>query len=172
MDRDGEVILKKYSPIGELGDFATEYAEALFENTQHVTLICDRDMVIAVAGASKKEYLNKPVGSLVESCMDQRRTHLETEPGEPELFRDTSDRAGVLCGRPDHRRGRSHRPGDSPHEKKRSAHGGSRSEDGRNGRRLSGQADGAVKEKRPNPGAFGLIAQVVSTCLFGTDDSL
>src|SRR5690606_34622981 len=87
VDRDGEAILKKYSPIGELGDLATEYAEALFENTQHLTLICGRDMGIAVAGASKKEYLNKPVGSLVESCMDQRRTHPETEPGEPELFR-------------------------------------------------------------------------------------
>ena len=92
VDRDGEVILKKYSPIGELGDFATEYAEALFENTQYVTLICDRDAVIAVAGASKKEYLNRPVGNLVESCMDQRRTHLETEPSEPELFQDSSDR--------------------------------------------------------------------------------
>jgi AbrB family transcriptional regulator, stage V sporulation protein T len=92
VDRDGEVILKKYSPIGELGDFATEYAEALFENTQYVTLICDRDAVIAVAGASKKEYLNRPVGNLVESCMDQRRTHLETEPSEPELFQDSSER--------------------------------------------------------------------------------
>ncbi|MBN2910664.1 stage V sporulation protein T [Polycladomyces sp. WAk] len=88
VDRDGEVILKKYSPIGELGDFAQEYAESLFENLQHVTLICDRDSVIAVAGASKKDYLEKPVGSLVESCMDQRRTLLEANPTRAELIRD------------------------------------------------------------------------------------
>jgi AbrB family transcriptional regulator (stage V sporulation protein T) len=88
VDRDGEVILKKYSPIGELGDFAQEYAESLFENLQHVTLICDRDSVIAVAGGSKKEYLEKPVGSLVESCMDQRRTLLEANPTRAELIRD------------------------------------------------------------------------------------
>ncbi|TCS94291.1 stage V sporulation protein T [Hazenella coriacea] len=77
VDRDGEVILKKYSPIGELGDFAQEFAEALYENIQHITLICDRDSVIAVAGASKREYLEKSISDLVESCMEQRRTHTE-----------------------------------------------------------------------------------------------
>src|SRR5690606_11016659 len=51
VDRDGEVILKKYSPIGELGDFAKEYAESLHESTGHITMICDRDTIIAVAGA-------------------------------------------------------------------------------------------------------------------------
>jgi len=44
VDRDGEVILKKYSPIGELGDFAKEYAESLYESTGHITMISDRDM--------------------------------------------------------------------------------------------------------------------------------
>lgn len=88
VDREGEVILKKYSPIGELGDFAQEYAESLFENLQHVVLICDRDNVIAVAGGSKKEYMEKPIGSLVESCMEQRRTRLETNPTRADLIRD------------------------------------------------------------------------------------
>jgi AbrB family transcriptional regulator (stage V sporulation protein T) len=87
VDRDGEVILKKYSPIGELGDFAQEYAESLFENTQHSTVICDRDSVIAVAGASKREYLEKPIGDLVEQCMAQRRTHVEPNPTSIELFK-------------------------------------------------------------------------------------
>ncbi|GGA52263.1 AbrB family transcriptional regulator [Kroppenstedtia guangzhouensis] len=88
VDRDGEVILKKYSPIGELGDFAKEYAEALFESIQHITLICDRDSVIAVAGASKKDYLEKPIGGIVENCMDQRRPQQETTPARVELIRD------------------------------------------------------------------------------------
>jgi AbrB family transcriptional regulator (stage V sporulation protein T) len=87
VDRDGEVILKKYSPIGELADFAQEYAESLFENIQHATLICDRDAVIAVAGVSKKDYMEKPIGELVENCMEQRRTHVETTPGTAEIFK-------------------------------------------------------------------------------------
>jgi AbrB family transcriptional regulator (stage V sporulation protein T) len=72
VDRDGEVILKKYSPIGELGDFAKEYAESLYEATGHIVLIADRDQIIAVAGGSKKDYLNKPIGPGAERVMETR----------------------------------------------------------------------------------------------------
>lgn len=64
VDRDGEVILKKYSPIGELGDFAKEYADSLYESLNHTVLISDRDTVIAVAGASKKSTWKKPLAAL------------------------------------------------------------------------------------------------------------
>lgn len=67
VDRDGEVILKKYSPIGELGDFAKEYAESLFEGTNHVTLITDRDNIIAVAGASKKSCWTSRSGQFLRA---------------------------------------------------------------------------------------------------------
>jgi AbrB family transcriptional regulator (stage V sporulation protein T) len=73
-DRDGEVIFKKYSPIGELADFATEYAEALHEAVPHTVLIVDRDEVTAVAGGTKKEYLNKQVSPAVEEIMGDRRS--------------------------------------------------------------------------------------------------
>lgn len=82
VDRDGEVILKKYSPIGELGDFAKEYADSLYEAVGHVALITDRDTVVAVAGAPKKEFLNKPIGSLVETAMEERRTLVVGGKGE------------------------------------------------------------------------------------------
>ncbi|WP_314590655.1 stage V sporulation protein T [Paenibacillus terrigena] len=91
VDRDGEVILKKYSPIGELGDFAKEYAESLFESTNHITLITDRDNIIAVAGGSKKEYLDKSIGSLVEECMENRKTSIETNSGTYEIGRDNQE---------------------------------------------------------------------------------
>ena len=74
VDREGEVILKKYSPIGELGDFAKEYADSLYEATGHIACIADRDTIIAVAGASKKEYLNKPIGPATEQAMEERKT--------------------------------------------------------------------------------------------------
>lgn len=88
VDRDGEVILKKYSPIGELSNFAKEYAESLFESVGHITLISDRDTVIAVAGASKKELMEKAIGPTLESCMDNRKTYLETNAGVYEIVKD------------------------------------------------------------------------------------
>ncbi|KGX85483.1 stage V sporulation protein T [Pontibacillus litoralis] len=72
VDRDGEVILKKYSPISELGDFAKEYADALFDSLGHTILICDRDEFVAASGGSKKDYLNKSVGSVVEQAIQNR----------------------------------------------------------------------------------------------------
>ncbi len=78
VDRDGEVILKKYSPISELSDFAKEYAEALFDSLGHPVLICDRDAFIAVAGGSKKEYLNKNISDVIEKSMEDRSSLLET----------------------------------------------------------------------------------------------
>lgn len=82
VDRDGEVILKKYSPINELGDFAKEYAEALYDSLGHPVFICDRDTYIAVAGGSKKEYLNKSVSDLVEKIMEDRHSVIETSRGQ------------------------------------------------------------------------------------------
>ncbi|MCZ8523702.1 MULTISPECIES: stage V sporulation protein T [Paenibacillus] len=91
VDRDGEVILKKYSPIGELGDFAKEYAESLYESTNHITMISDRDNVIAVAGGSKKDYLEKSVGPLIEQCMENRKSTMESNQGTYEMLKDISE---------------------------------------------------------------------------------
>ncbi|MBS4534683.1 stage V sporulation protein T [Clostridium sp. D2Q-14] len=75
-DREGEVILKKYSPIGELNEFATEYAESLNESTGHITIICDRDNVVAIAGGPKKEYLNKRISPELEKLIEGRDIYL------------------------------------------------------------------------------------------------
>lgn len=91
VDRDGEVILKKYSPIGELGDFAKEYADSLFESLNHIVLISDRDTVIAVSGTSKKEYMEKPVGNIVEKALEDRKSRLEKNPGQYEICRDMNE---------------------------------------------------------------------------------
>lgn len=91
VDRDGEVILKKYSPIGELGDFAKEYAESLFESTGHITMISDRDSIIAISGGSKKEYMEKSVGPIVEDCMENRKTAIETNSGEYDIIKEMNE---------------------------------------------------------------------------------
>lgn len=74
VDRDGEVILKKYSPISELGDFAKEYAESISETIGRVVCIADRDNIIAVNGVPKKDFLGKSIGMMVEKAMAERKT--------------------------------------------------------------------------------------------------
>ncbi len=91
VDRDGEVILKKYSPIGELGDFAKEYADSLYEATDHIACISDRDTIIAVAGASKKEFLDKPISQTVERAMEERQSILNNDPGKQKSGDDYGD---------------------------------------------------------------------------------
>ncbi|WP_274648413.1 stage V sporulation protein T [Paenibacillus humicola] len=100
VDRDGEVILKKYSPIGELGDFAKEYAESLSESTGHITLISDRDTIIAVAGAPKKDYLEKQIGSMLEGCMENRKTISETTGGSFEVVKDIGENFSSFVAAP------------------------------------------------------------------------
>ena len=60
-DKDGELIFKKYSPIGELSDFAAQICDSLRKATDGIAAVCDRDSVIAVAGGAKKELLEKPL---------------------------------------------------------------------------------------------------------------
>jgi AbrB family transcriptional regulator, stage V sporulation protein T len=72
-DRDGEVILKKYSPISELGQFAKEYAETLYETLGTPALISDRDEMIAVSGLSKKDYLNRQLSPSAEEIIANRK---------------------------------------------------------------------------------------------------
>ncbi|OEH92636.1 stage V sporulation protein T [Bacillus solimangrovi] len=85
VDRDGEVILKKYSPINELGNFAVEYAEALNESLGLTILISDRDTYITVAGGSKKEFINRSVGEKIEQVMNDRSTVMESSEQSFEL---------------------------------------------------------------------------------------
>jgi AbrB family transcriptional regulator (stage V sporulation protein T) len=71
-NREGEVIFKKYSPIGEITVFAAQYAETLFRTANLEVLICDRDSVIAVSGVSKKEYLERSLSREIENIMEGR----------------------------------------------------------------------------------------------------
>ena len=66
-DSDGEVIFKKYSPIGELGPYTKQYVDVLSRTTGMPVVICDRDHVIAVAGLPKKELMGKRISPLLES---------------------------------------------------------------------------------------------------------
>lgn len=71
-EKDGEVIFKKYSPIGELGDFATNYVETLAKASGHGACITDRDNVIAVSGIPKKELIEKRISHELDDVMNEK----------------------------------------------------------------------------------------------------
>lgn len=77
-DREGEIVLKKYSPIGELGNFAKEYAESLSQSIGHITCIVDKEQIIAVSGGGKKEFLEKNISDKLEKVINERNTHIAT----------------------------------------------------------------------------------------------
>ena len=79
VDREGEVILKKYSPIGELGDFAKEYADSLYESTD-ILLYRRSGMVIAQLGRLRR-FLDKNLRA-AEKAIEERKVVLTPKPGE------------------------------------------------------------------------------------------
>ncbi|MGM9977456.1 MAG: stage V sporulation protein T [Clostridium sp.] len=75
-DREGGIILKKYSPIEELTDFSKEYAESLQEVIGHIILISDKDAFISVSGTSKDDYEDRKVSQRLDELMEERKSVL------------------------------------------------------------------------------------------------
>ena len=78
-DREGEVIFKKYSPIGELAQFAQQYAETLSKTCGLSVVICDRDAVIACAGVPKRDYLDRKLTAEAERTIEGRQFYTPAE---------------------------------------------------------------------------------------------
>ena len=94
-DREGQVILKKYSPIGELSEFATGYAETLAKTTGHIACITDKDTIIAVSGGSKKEFLEQDVSQELEKLMEDKEVYTSKENSDmamPITKNDTNEK--------------------------------------------------------------------------------
>ena len=83
-EKDGGVIFRKYSPMGDLQDFAAQICESIGANTGHVAAVADRDSIIALAGAPKRELVDKPNSQELDRLMQQRKNYRYT-PGEAML---------------------------------------------------------------------------------------
>ncbi|MBQ3426692.1 MAG: stage V sporulation protein T [Clostridia bacterium] len=90
-EKDGEVIFKKYSPIGELGDFADNYVETLAKTSGHGACITDRDNVIAVSGIPKKELMEKRVSHELDDIMNDK-SKISCDSGRRVSIADGSDK--------------------------------------------------------------------------------
>ncbi len=93
-DREGEVIFKKYSPIGELTQFASQYAETLNKTCGISVVICDRDAVIACAGIPKREYNDRKITAEVEHIIENRQLYTS---GEGDQISIIDGGAAVSC---------------------------------------------------------------------------
>ena len=78
-DREGEIILKKYSPIGELNTFAREYVEALVQTTGLTACITDRDLVAAAAGSGSRELEGKEISSDLDAVIAGRKGRMVSQ---------------------------------------------------------------------------------------------
>lgn len=72
-DHDGEVVLKKYSPIGEIAAIAKDYTDSLYRTLGHIALISDRDAIVSSSGASKRDYAEKALSPEVDKVLTGRQ---------------------------------------------------------------------------------------------------
>ena len=79
-EKDGEVIFKKYSPMGEMSAFAEQICESMHKTAEYPAAVCDRDSVIAAAGAGRKDLLDRHLSAELEELMEGRRAY-KAEPG-------------------------------------------------------------------------------------------
>ena len=83
VDREGGIVLKKYSIVGGLEGFAQEYADSLHQSLGHITCICDRDSVVAVSGIAKNDFLNKKLDPIIGIVIDEQRIILINNKDDP-----------------------------------------------------------------------------------------
>ncbi len=102
-EKDGGVIFRKYSPMGDLQDFAAQICDSIGSNTGRIAAVSDRDAIIALAGAPKRELMDKPNSQELDNIMQQRKNY-RYMPGETMLkATESSDKyhlgvaAPILC---------------------------------------------------------------------------
>ena len=81
-NKEGEVIFKKYSAVGELGNFSVQYADALYKISGHNTAITDNDTIICAAGIGKKELIDQKISAEIETVLKNRETYFVNRAGD------------------------------------------------------------------------------------------
>lgn len=97
------MILKKYSPIGEISNFAKDYTESLFRSLGHIACITDKDMIVSASGVSRKELWEKPISRDLEQAIQTRQVVTANKGSGSRLVPVTSEEdpqaytAQVIC---------------------------------------------------------------------------
>lgn len=96
-DNDGEVIFKKYSPIGELSHFASQYAEVLSKTSGYPVLIADRDRIVSSHGISRKDVIERRITEELENILEQRKPYVGTNSQHTILAVDGLDKSVAIA---------------------------------------------------------------------------
>lgn len=94
-NREGGIILKKYSPIGELGALASEYVEAVAQVAKCTVCVADRDMIVAAAGVNKRDYIGQEIHPELIQCIERRENILATD-ADARFCRITANQTEVI----------------------------------------------------------------------------
>ena len=96
---DGEVIFKKYSPVGELSSVTTQYVDALSKSFALTAFVCDRDRILAASGAGRRDLVDRSVSQPLEKLMESRKPYLRQDAEQTVLPCEGSPRV-LLCAFP------------------------------------------------------------------------
>jgi stage V sporulation protein T len=99
-EKDGEVIFKKYSPMGDLAELAAQICESIGKNTGHIAAVADRDTVIAVSGAPRRDLMDKRSSQELERLMEARKAYRFQEGGSRLRVSDTVEQYHVGAAAP------------------------------------------------------------------------
>ena len=99
-EKDGDVIFKKYSPMGELSDFAVQMCETLGKSTGVPVAITDRDSVIAVSGAPRRELFSKQISAELEQLMEERQVYHRKAGDKGMAVTDSTDKYSITVAAP------------------------------------------------------------------------
>ena len=91
-EKDGGVIFRKYSPMGDLQEFAAQMCESIGTATGRIAAISDRDTIIALAGAPKRELVDKPNSQALDKLMEQRKNYRYQDGDTPIRASDTTEK--------------------------------------------------------------------------------
>lgn len=99
-EKDGEVIFKKYSPMGELADFSSQICETMKNTAGHIVAVSDRDTIISVSGAPRKDLLERRVSGELEQLMENRQLYHYTTEKAPLIAADNVDKYTISIAAP------------------------------------------------------------------------
>ena len=97
---EGEVIFKKYSPMGELSGVTAQYVEVLSKSLALTAFVCDRDRILAVSGAGRRDLADRTVSQPLEKLMDNRRTYWSDGIPEKAMLPCEGAQRALLCAVP------------------------------------------------------------------------
>lgn len=92
VEGEDKIILKKYSVLKNINDFAQKFADAMYTFVKHNIIITDTKDIIAVAGLNKKEYLQQPISEYLENAISRRESILEKYEKDYELIKGKSEK--------------------------------------------------------------------------------